>query len=125
MNYLVYSTHSGEIMRRVSCESAAIDAQVGPHEGWIEGDADDETHYVAFGAIAARPAITPPAETARMGDAVPLVVPPGSAMTVNGALHVAESADVELVFETDGAFLVEIAPPFPWRPLRVEIEVSP
>lgn len=120
MKYVIFDEASGRIL---SVRSSSFGVRVlGPGEQAI----DDETHYIAGGALVARPGVsvadlTLPAD----GERHPVVTAPaGTKIQVNGK-HVASATDdpVRFVPTSPGAYRFELTPPFPWRPASFTVTV--
>jgi hypothetical protein len=56
MQAIIYHLETGEILRTVNTRQPAL--QCGPGEGWLEGEADADAHYVAAGCLLAKRALT-------------------------------------------------------------------
>lgn len=54
----IFETATGRILRNVSCPREAIDIQIGPGEGYVEGDFSSEDFYVLDGVAIPIPANT-------------------------------------------------------------------
>jgi len=96
--------------------------------GTVPGRYSDVTHYVHGGAAHPRPALDlAERHAAQMGEAwmCPVALPAGTEVTIDGESSgaVGDGA-LEVVFPEPGAYRLRLAPPFPWRPADIVVEVT-
>jgi hypothetical protein len=95
--------------------------------GWIHGAWEAGTHHIADGMAVARPETgLPAAQALAVGEAwVVPEVPPGTAVLIDGEdMGTADATGLTLSFTAAGEWLVNLEPPFPWRPASCEVTVA-
>lgn len=83
-----------------------------------------DKHYHNDGAIVDRPVVTTPDE-ATVAEVVSIAgVPSGVDVVIDGeVVGVSDGTSVELTFDLDGEYEIEIVPPFPFIPLKKILKV--
>ncbi|WP_025041034.1 hypothetical protein [Nitrosospira briensis] len=129
MNYIVYETTTGAIVRSGECQDDMLDDQARVGETAIEGEADDTTQYVDGGLVASRPEITAlwnktevaanGSDTATLGTSLPnptevsVSVPDGA---VAPETEIVTSGTFSFATPIAGSYTINVIPPFPLRP---------
>lgn len=129
MNFIVYETVTGAIVRSGQCQDDMLDIQSRSGETAIEGEADDETQYVDDGVISSRPEITATwnkieitadgSDIATLGASLPnstivLVSVPDGAITPDA--EIVTTGTFQFATPIAGTYTVAVTPPFPYQP---------
>ena len=124
--FLVHDA-TGRILRSGTCPADHVALQARDGETAIAAHGRDDTHWVDGGAVVERPATGLPEAHTLAADADWTVpdVPEGTAVRIDGAAMGATDAEgLTLSFGPPGRGVVELAPPFPWRPARCVVIVE-
>jgi len=127
--FTVFEESTGRILRSgiAPNENAAL-AQAGPNEGTLLAPADDAIGYVLDGALVQRPEIDLPEIVNLTINGVLTVsnAPAGAEILVDGSLvGLTDGFGLDVSFEFDGEYSFEIRVPFPYRPAKSKVKVSP
>ncbi|SHM10748.1 hypothetical protein SAMN05216428_1146 [Nitrosospira sp. Nsp11] len=129
MNFLVYETTTGAIVRSGQCQDDMLDSQSRSGETAIEGEADDATQYVDSGVVSSRPTITATwskleviangSDTTTLGSSLPnptevfVFVPDGA---VAPEMEIVTSGTFSFATPIVGSYTINVIPPFPYQP---------
>ena len=126
MTAFVVHDAEGRILRSGTCPPCHVALQARDGETAIAAQGRDDTHWVDGGAVVERPATGLPEAHTLAADTDWTVsdVPDGTGLRVDGVAVGTVEGGLTLSFGTPGRVVVELAPPFPWRPARCVVTVE-
>lgn len=137
MKFIVYKTSNGMILRSGECPDSDLALQASTGEAAIEGEANDDTHYIVGGVVTARPALTATwnkttvgangIDTATFGLNLPnptqvlVTVPDGAVTPVPENVT---TGTFSFATPVAGEYTVYVNPPFPYKPTSKTIKAT-
>lgn len=116
MNFIIYTTATGEITKSVQCPEEIIALQCREGETWIEGvQVEDADFYVLDEQLCERPAFALNVEGRVISG-----VPAGATVTVEGQDYTANGEPIEFEPSIPGAYTIGIRL-FPYKTTQVEV----
>jgi len=127
--FSVYKESTGRVIRSGTApnKSAAM-AQAGLNEHILLVPADDATAFVLDGALVQRPEIDLPEAVSLAINEVLTIgnAPAGVEVLVDGSLiGLTDGFALDVSFELDGVYALEIRAPFPYQPAKSRVTVNP
>jgi hypothetical protein len=116
MNFIVYTTATGEITKSVQCPEEAIALQCREGEAWIQGDqVEDAGFYVLDGQLCERPAF----DLAVQGHVIS-GMPAGATLTIEGQDYEADGEPIEFEPSIPGSYTISIRL-FPYKDTDIQV----